>query len=120
LREETTVDYEVGFARLADPSDLAHSIAYESQFTFGEECRYGALVADSDQIAAIDDFERQIALRVYYQLYNPWRLLYRITVPTQGRRRFRGDPRVGIRVLRAEAVHEVLAERTPRASTDVP
>jgi len=33
VREETTVDYEIGFARLADPSDLANSIAYESRFT---------------------------------------------------------------------------------------
>ena len=45
VREETTVDYEIGFARLADPSDLARSIAYESQFTFNASCRYGELVA---------------------------------------------------------------------------
>lgn len=113
VREETTVDYEIGFARLADPSDISHSIAYESQFTFTKDCRYGALVADSDQVSAIDDFERQIALRVYYQLYNPWRLPYRITVPAQSRRRFRGDPQVGIRLLRAAAVHGLLAERAP-------
>lgn len=113
VREETTVDYEIGFARLADPSDLARSIAYESQFTFNTSCRYGELVADSDQVRAITEFQRDIGPTVYYHLYNPWRLPYRITVPTDRRRRFRGDPSVGVRVLGSTPVHGLLQARTP-------
>jgi hypothetical protein len=74
VREETAVDYEIGFARLADPSDLARSIAYESEFTFNSSCRYGELVADSDQVRAITEFQHDIGPTVYYHLYNPWRL----------------------------------------------
>jgi hypothetical protein len=113
VREETTVDYEIGFARLADPSDLARSIAYESQFTFNASCRYGELVADSDQVRAITEFQRDIGPTVYYHFYNPWRLPYRITVPTDRRGRFRGDPPVGIRVHGSAPVHGLLQERTP-------
>jgi hypothetical protein len=43
----------------------------------------------------------------------PWRLPYRITVPTDRRRRFRGDPPVGVRVFGSTPVHGLLHERTP-------
>ncbi|WP_437205842.1 hypothetical protein [Planctomicrobium sp. SH664] len=37
--EEGRIDYEIGFARIADPEDLARSIAVEREFEFTEKCK---------------------------------------------------------------------------------
>jgi hypothetical protein len=39
IREETLVDYEIGFARLADPEDEVLSMGFDTEFRFTEESR---------------------------------------------------------------------------------
>src|SRR5947207_5944767 len=55
VQEEDRIDYEIGFARLADPESLQQSLAVEAEFQFDDSCRYGALAAQSDQVKAIAD-----------------------------------------------------------------
>ena len=59
VAEEGKTDYMIGFARLADPEDLARSIAVEAEFRFTEECRYNALISGSDQTEAITKYQHE-------------------------------------------------------------
>ena len=110
VAEEGVTDYEVGFARLADPEDLARSIATQNVYEFTEACRYGALVSGSGQAAAIAQYEKDAKLRVYYQLYNPWRVPSTQRIPLSGPVEFDAPPELGVRVLPAPVVHRVLAK----------
>lgn len=49
VAEESKVDYEIGFARLADLEDLTRSLSLETEFRFSEDSRYGAIIPGSDQ-----------------------------------------------------------------------
>jgi hypothetical protein len=111
VAEEGKTDYIVGFARLADPEDLARSISIEAEFKFTEECRYGALIGESDQVRAIAEYEEQSTLPIYYQLYNPWKLPYVQRVPISEHVRPDGDLALGVRIMTAKAVHNILAKK---------
>jgi len=105
IREEVRVDYEIGFARLADPEDERLSIAFDAEFGFTEESRYQALLRDSEQAQAIDAYEKKVKLRVYYQLYNTWSLPYVQRVPLHGYVPPAGTPELGVRVIPSALVH---------------
>jgi hypothetical protein len=109
VSEELNVDYEIGFARLADPEDLARSIATEAEFKFSDSSKYGALLAGSDQVAAITEYEQQSNLRIYYQLYNPWSVPLTQRVPLSSYQSSIGELTHGVRILPSSVVHEVLA-----------
>jgi hypothetical protein len=112
VEEEGKVDYEVGFARLADPEALARSIAVEAEFNFSSECRYGALMAASDQVKAITDYEKKSKLRVYYQFYNPYGLPFVQRVPVSATDAGAKEVSVGVRIAPAGLVHEFLARQS--------
>lgn len=109
VEEETVVDYEIGFARLADPETLARSLSVEAQYQFTDQCRFGAIKAGSEQVAIIEQYAEQSQLRVYYQLYSPWTLPHSRRVPAPAWKRPNGSPLVGVRVLPVEAMHQLLA-----------
>jgi hypothetical protein len=111
VREEHRIDYEIGFARLADPEDLVRSIAVKAEFEFTPECQYGALVAGSDQVKAIRTYERENNLSVHYQLYNPWSLPFLQRVPISRYGPPSGEMTLGVRIMSARRVHELLAAR---------
>lgn len=108
VREEHRMDYEIGFARLADPEDLRRSIAVQADFEFSTESRYGALQAGSDQVRAIADYESISQFKVYYQLYNPWSVPLTQRIPLSAYPAPDGTPGLGIRVVPAGAVHDML------------
>ena len=108
VTEETRIDYEIGFARLADPEDLAHSLALEADYEFTAKGRYAALLAGSDQIAAIRAYEKQHGIPVYYHLYNPWRLPFTRHVPIDSYDTPVGDLEMGVRVVPSGIVHRKL------------
>lgn len=114
VTEEGKVDYEVGFARLADPEDLAQAIAVEAEYTFTDECRYGAITPDSDQVNAITDYEKTSKLPVYYQLYNPWTVPFAQRVPLAAYSRPEGPLTLGVRIAPAKAIHVLLTAK-PKA-----
>jgi hypothetical protein len=102
IREETLVDYEIGFARLADPEDRTLSIGFDTEFRFTDESRYGAIRQSSDQVAAIADYEKEVGLKVYYQLYNPWLVPFVQRIPLIGYYAENdGAPDLGVRIVPA-------------------
>lgn len=108
--EEGRIDYEIGFARIADPEDLARSIAVEHEFQFNVDCTYTALKAGSDQVKAIGEYEKQERLPVYYQFYNPWELPFTRRVPIS---KYEGLPvgrGLGTRIIPAKKVHTKIAK----------
>lgn len=109
--EEGKIDYEIGFARLADPEDLARAIAVEAEFAFSDECRYGALVPGSDQVKAIKAYEKKSKLPVYYQFYNPWTLPFVQRVPLSHYSTPAGALSLGVRVVPAKLVHSLLPRK---------
>ncbi len=110
IREETIVDYEIGFGRLADPEDSSSSIGQAAEFSFSTTSRYGALRQDSNQVRAIDEYQQERRLRVYYQLYNPWRVPLVQKIPLAGYRSPDGDPELGVRIVPASTIHALLSK----------
>lgn len=108
VQEEDRIDYEIGFARLADPEALQQSVAVQAEFQFDDGCRYGALAAKSEQTKAIVDYEKQNKTPIYYQFYNPWRLPFIQRIPLSQFKRPTGDLSLGKRVIPARAVHKLL------------
>jgi hypothetical protein len=108
VREEHRIDYEIGFARIADPEDLARSIATSTDFEFDEDCEYGAMSAGSEQFDAIERYREQNGIPVHYQFYNPAVVPFATRIPATGRIVSANDPALGVRVMRAADVHAVL------------
>jgi hypothetical protein len=109
VQEEDKIDYEIGFARLADPESLQQSVAVQAEFVFDDGCRYGALMANSEQIQAIDAFQKQNNTPVYYQFYNPWRVPFTQRIPLSEYKRPAGELDLGTRVIPAREVHGLLS-----------
>ncbi len=116
VQEEDRIDYDIGFARLADPEDVRVSLAAETEFSFEENSVYGALTAGSEQVKAIDDFQREKKLSVYYQFYNPWRLPFTQSIPLSTYETPKGNLTLGTRVVPAAAVHTIIGNQ-PKGST---
>lgn len=110
VREEHVIDYEIGFARLADPEDLSRSISVQVEFRFTDACRYGALSAGARQVGAIAEYEKKNKLHVYYQFYNPWQVPFTQRVPVSEFKTPDGELTLGTRIIPAKLVHRVLAE----------
>lgn len=109
VQEEDRIDYEIGFARLADPESLQQSVAVQAEFHFDDSCRYGALTAASDQVKAIADYQKQNKTPIYYQLYNPWRVPFTQRIPLSRFKRPTGDLDLGTRIIPARDMHKLLA-----------
>lgn len=110
VREERRIDYEIGFARIADPEDLARSIATTTKFEFDDDCEYGAMSAGSEQFEAIERYREQNGIPVHYQFYNPAVVPFGTRIPATGRIVSTEDPAAGVRVMRASDVHGVLRQ----------
>ncbi len=50
VEEELKLDYELGFARLADPEELARPLMAQAEFTFDQQSQYGAIIPGSEQV----------------------------------------------------------------------
>jgi len=108
VQEEDKIDYEIGFARIADPESLRSSVAVQADFLFNEQCRYGALVAGSDQVKAITEYQKRNKIAVYYQFYNPWRIPFTQRIPLSQFKRPTGKLNLGTRIIPSGIVHRVL------------
>jgi hypothetical protein len=109
VQEEDRIDYEIGFARIADPESLQQSVAVQAEFEFNEKCLYGALAANSDQVKAITDYQKKNKTPVYYQFYNPWRIPFAQRIPLSQFKRPSGKLALGTRIIPAREVHGLLA-----------
>ncbi len=108
VRQETQSDYLIGFARLDDPEDELLSLAKRRTYSFTHRSRYRELVRGSHQVGAIQAYEREAGLKVYYHLYNPWQVPFSQRVPVSEYVRREGLPELGIRVVPAALMHDLL------------
>lgn len=117
VREETRGDFETGIARLADPESFSLSVGLARSYTFEAESRYNALRLDANQGKAIEDYEKDRRLRVYYQLYNPWSVPWAQTIPLNGYSAPAGAPDLGVRIVPSSTLRSHVAhDRSPRLS----
>ncbi len=105
VREETPVDFEIGLARLADPEDDALSMALQTDFRFDEDCAYNQITPGSGQVERIDEYERDVKLKVYYHLYNPWSIPFEQRIPLAQYVDYDGHPDIGVRVIHSRTIH---------------
>jgi hypothetical protein len=111
VEEETRSDYEIGFARLADPEILARPINLDRDFYFSEASRYRAIKAGSEQVKQISEYQNATGLKVYYQLYNPWSVPFHQRIPLRGQHQPTDPLAYGVRVLSANALHALLVSK---------
>ncbi len=79
------------------------------QFSFTENCVYGAIHAGHHQVKLIDDLNREFGKTVYYLLYNPHVVPFSVTYPLC--ERFRVEQAdIGCRVFDANHIHQALVE----------
>lgn len=109
VEEQGRTDYEVGFARLADPEILARSLGLEAEFSFDGRCKYGALIAQSQQVKTITDYQNEAKIAVYYQFYNPWRLPFRQRIPLSSAAETTADPSLGVKIAPSQTIHGILS-----------
>lgn len=102
-------DYEIGIGRLIDRTESTVPLFQRRQFSFSNDCVYGALTAGSEQVERIERYFAERNVPVYYTLYNPSRIPLSAAVP-----RLTTEPEdvsieLGCRVLTAQEAHTVLA-----------
>ena len=102
------IDYEIGFARLADPENVRVSLMTEMEFSFELGSIYGALIAGDRQVKAIDDYQKAHDYAIYYQFYNPWKVPFSQRIPLSRYERPEGELSLGTRVIPVSKVHKVL------------
>lgn len=99
--------YGEGFAGLfADDSDFALMVQ-EQVITFEEDDKYKALKAASEQIDAIDEYQAEHQMPIYYLFYNPGQIPLSVNVPASAQ----PEPvenAIGARILPSAAVHDLV------------
>jgi hypothetical protein len=114
VREDDIVDFQTGFARLADPELLKQAVAVQAEFRFSEQCKYGALEGESDQIKAITEYQNAEKIPVYYQFYNPWAVPFVQRIPLTRYGRPAGDLELGTRIIPSAQIHHLLGQHAAR------
>jgi hypothetical protein len=112
--EDSPLDYMRGFGRLMQHDDGWAYITEPRTFSFAADSRYKALITAIGQYEAIQNYEAQRQVPVYYLLYNPLKIPSQITLPLMpGQDRVNVECSVGCRVVPAQRVRLVLDPRPP-------
>ncbi len=105
--QDSELRYRRGFSELfATDTDL-QQLALGQTITFDSGSRYKAIKHDSEQLAIIDDYERNSQIPVYYLLYNPSVIPLTVTVPGSVQRSIR-ECKVGARVVTSRQMHSLV------------
>jgi hypothetical protein len=107
-QEEDAVGFYYGMNALLRSEESPTSMLLAKTFTFEHRSPYGALRADSEQQAAIEEFERRFGRSVYYLFYNPPAVPLTVRYPVEAYVQLDDEPELGARILTATAVHNVL------------
>lgn len=99
-------DMRIGIGRLVDRSDPLFPLSAQRCFRFDGSSLYGALEADSEQIARIDAYTQEQGIQVYYGLYNPPILPISTAYPAQ-HPIISSPNELGCRIMPAEDVHRI-------------
>jgi hypothetical protein len=111
FEEGSIFDYMIGFRRLFEQDDEWAELVKPRIFTFSQSSRYKALKCHDGQYKAIELYEQQTKIPIYYLLYNPCDLPWSISLPLTAHRLQPQRCDVGCRVLPSEQLREVLSSR---------
>jgi hypothetical protein len=111
VKEDLRIDYEIGFARLADPEDTAISLSRVTKFNFDNLCRYAAILAKAQQYEAIKQYYQQKGIPVYYQFYNPAFIPFTQTIPLTNYASPEQKLVLGTRIIPATNLHQYLDQK---------
>jgi len=110
--EDERVDYEIGFARLFRGDGRFESITAPRVFTFNEDAKYQALKVNDEQYRAVEAYETQFGIAVYYMLYHPGCVPFSTEIPRLSETFITHNVEVGARILRATDLRAALASKS--------
>ena len=115
VEEDDEISFRYGMNAFIRREGMQAFGALHRQFAFSETCMYGAIHAESEQIASIGRINRDFGKVVYYLLYNPHIVPVTINYPLQARIPV-DQPVIGCRVLDADKMHLALSGLSKGAS----
>jgi hypothetical protein len=108
VREDIREDYEIGFARLADPEDVRLPLHSACSYRFDADSRYSALRAHDRQYKDIQSYLRESKVPVFYQFYGPVALPIELSFPFPAEGVALATTEFGTRIVSASAVIKLL------------
>ena len=105
-------DYDLGLALVTERERLETPVFSQVHFEFDTTSSYGALKPNSNQCSVIQEHLQDTNIPVYYLMYNPLVLPWRISYPTFLRNVELPQREFGARIISANRVHKVLESRT--------
>lgn len=115
VEDEDEAGFRFGMNAFLEREDRQAVGTLHRDFSFTDECIYGAIHAGDQQLQLIDDLNRDFGKAVYYLLYNPHQMPCSISYPLRQRIRVE-ENQIGCRVLDADHVHSALAKLGKGAS----
>jgi len=104
-------DYHIGFAGLfRDDVPFAH-VSKPRSFSFTNASKYRAMSLQDEQELAIQAYEANYDIPVYYLLYHPWTVPHTQVVPRPSSSAVFPDNQVGARVLPSAEVRAALSSK---------
>lgn len=96
--EDERYHYRAGFSRLYSEQEDYDADMRARTFTWDGSSEYKAIKKDDNQEDAIEIYEKEKQIPVYYLLYHPFRLGWNVSVPMWGPRR-RSSYKLGTRIV---------------------
>ncbi|MBE7465175.1 MAG: hypothetical protein HS116_16990 [Planctomycetes bacterium] len=107
--EATKIDYMTGFGSLLEKDAIAMHLAQPRNFGFTNKSKYSALKVNDDQYLAIDRYEDETKIPVYYLLYNPYEVPWSIELPLPSGLKIKAHAKETCKVLPAKIVRAALS-----------
>jgi len=109
--EDERVDYEIGFARLFRGDASTEAIIAPRVFAFGDDSRYRALKVGDQQYEAVESYEAQRGIPVYYMLYHPPRIPFATEIPRVAASPIAHELEIGTRIVPGTNLRAALASK---------
>ena len=100
--------YLAGFSRLYRENEDYAADINPRVYTWSWNSKYRAIKSQDDQENAIRDYEQQTRIPVYYLLYNPYKMAWKMSVPTY-KPLGSGNISLGVRVLPSSDIRAACA-----------
>lgn len=109
VEDDDPIAFQYGFNALLRQEQSPISMALARRFDFDDECLYGAINANSDQVKTITAFAHKSGNTVDYLLYNPPAVPLSVTYPIVSRQIVDRPPPLGTRVVPLAAMLSALS-----------
>ena len=112
VAELEEADYRMGIGRLVDRTEPTFPISRQRAFSFDADCLYAAMSAGDKQIEWIERYGALSGIPVYYGFYDPTAIPLGALYPLLGGVGEGGPNVIGMRVMTASHVQNVLSKMT--------